>query len=134
MVNFLLWQKVFIKFEKLKRDVAKNVVSQFKNVVILSPFRGVRTPKSILLNYTRLARKHFCLLLHLTDSNARLGRDVVSNAVRLNNSFVKMQIRASKACRKHFYSLLHLTDSNARLGRDVVILSLARKGNGVRIP
>ncbi|MBQ6883030.1 MAG: hypothetical protein IJO25_01595, partial [Clostridia bacterium] len=38
---------------------------------------------------------------------ARLGQDVVSNAVRLNNSFVKMQIRASKLARKHFYSLLH---------------------------
>ena len=49
----------------------------------------------------------FYLLLNPTDSNAHLGRDVVSNAMRLNNSFAKMQIRASKLARKHFYSLLH---------------------------
>ena len=77
---------------------------------------------------SKLARKHFYLLLHLTDSNTRLRRDVVilsptakrlwrqdplgfpdnlrqnvvSNAVRLNNNFTKIQIRASKTCPQVF--------------------------------
>ena len=44
----------------------------------------------------------FYLLLNPTDPNAQLRRDVVSNAVRLNNSFAKTQIRASKACPQAF--------------------------------
>ena len=54
----------------------------------------------------------------------KLRQDVGLNALRLNKTKTKMQIRASKACPQAFYSLLHLTDSNARLGRDVVILRL----------
>ncbi|MBQ6882875.1 MAG: hypothetical protein IJO25_00790 [Clostridia bacterium] len=47
-------------------------------------------------------------LLNLKMDVVSLGRDVVLNALRLNNNFTKMQIRASKLARKHFYSLLHL--------------------------
>ena len=64
-----------------------------------------------------------------------LGQDVVLNAVRLNNSFTKMQIRASKLAHKHFYSLLHPELCVAKrqeplkllvsLRRDVAILSFA---------
>ena len=53
-----------------------------------------------------------------------LFKNVVLNALRLNNNFTKMPLSTSKLELKHFYSLLHPTDSNARLGRDVVILSL----------
>ena len=111
--------------------------------VVSNALRLNKTKTKMQIRASKLARKHFYSLLHPTDSNARLGRDVVilsptakrlwrqdplvladnsrqdvvSNAVRLNNSFAKMQIRASKLARKHFYSLLH---PEARAQRDAV--------------